>query len=78
MTFESKNDLIMIRQGLLHVYNFHLESEKIEKEVIEQFPEKKELSSIHFHNFRKERARKLIHDINFNLEKIATAEKASS
>ena len=78
MNFESKNDLILIRQGLLHVYNFHLESEKIEKEVIEQFPEKNELSSFHFHNLRKERARKLIHDINFNLEKIATEEKASS
>ena len=78
MIFESKIDLILLRQGLLHVFNFHAQCEKNEKEVIDKFPENKELSSLHFHQFRKERAKKLIFDINFSLDKIATAEKAAS
>lgn len=78
MTVESKIDLILLKQGLIHVYNYHSEYEIFERKKIEEFPNKRETSSLHFHFFRKERAKKLIDDINFNLDKIATAEKADS
>jgi len=78
MTFESKIDLILLKQGLIHVYNYHTEYEIFEKKKIEEFPDTRETSSLHFHQFRKERTKKLIDDLNFNLEKIATAEKADS
>ena len=78
MTFESKIDLILLKQGLIHVYNYHSESERYEIKKIEEFSDTRESSSLYFHQFRKERTKKLIDDLNFNLGKIATAEKAES
>lgn len=81
MIIESKEDLILISQGLIKIYSFHLKGEEIETEVIRLNPEKTgefSKSCLSYHKTKKERTKKLLDAINTNLENLKTAEKAAS
>lgn len=80
MLIENKLDLTLIRQGLLHVYNFHDQAEEIEKKIdnLKYKIAANNESRVAFHASRKARAKNLINAIDTNLENLATKEKAES
>lgn len=79
MNIESKEDLIVIRQGLLHVVTHHSLAEEIETDIMKlnTHPDDTALMQA-FHKKRKERAKNLINAIDINLENLATKEKSLS